>query len=219
MGALRQFLRNTMTAALPRRRFLVRGPASPNEVALTFDDGPHPEHTPRLLDALAEAGIAATFFVVGREAESHPELVARAVREGHAIGHHSWTHSEPTETSAQQLLEETGRTIELLASITGRRHDRFRPPKGALTAAKFAALWRADQRIVLWSADPRDYQMTEAAHLRQWARQHQPRGGEIVLLHDVWPFAAAAIDAFAAWQEHGNTFVTLDTWLPAEPTY
>ena len=218
MSALRQVIRSAMTAALPRRRFLVRGPGSSPQVALTFDDGPHPEHTPRLLDELARQDIKATFFVVGREAERHPEIVERVAREGHAIGHHSWTHSEPAETPAAQLLDEVRRSIELLQSITGKVPDRFRPPKGALTAQKFAALWRAKQRIVLWSADPRDYQMTGPGELVSWAASRSPSGGEIVLLHDVWPYAAAAIDSFADWRDRNPRleFVTLDAWLPAE---
>lgn len=186
-------------------------------MALTFDDGPHPEHTPRLLDQLAAYEIRATFFVVGREAERHPELVARAAREGHAIGHHSWTHSEPATTSAAVLLDEVHRTVELLAAITGKRSDRFRPPKGALTVDKFWRLWQAGQRIVLWSADPRDYQLQESAELATWARQHQPAAGEVVLLHDVHPHAANAIDSMASWRERAMRFVTLDQWLPPEP--
>src|SRR5690606_35220120 len=119
MGTIRQVIRSAMTAALPRRRFIVRGPRSAQQVALTFDEGPHPEHTPRLLDELARHDIKATFFVVGREAERHPGIVERAAREGHAIGHHSWTHSEPSETPAPRLLDEVRRSIELLQSITG----------------------------------------------------------------------------------------------------
>jgi peptidoglycan/xylan/chitin deacetylase (PgdA/CDA1 family) len=218
MGAIRQVIRSAMTAALPRRRFIVRGPGSSRQVALTFDDGPHPEHSPRLLDELARHNIKATFFVVGREAERHPGIVERAAREGHVIGHHSWTHSEPSETPAAQLLDEVRRSIELLQSITGKVHDRFRPPKGALTAAKFAGLWRAGQRIVLWSADPRDYRLADSGELATWAGSHSPAAGEIVLLHDVWPHAAAAIDAFAEWRNRSPQleFVTLDAWLPAE---
>jgi peptidoglycan/xylan/chitin deacetylase (PgdA/CDA1 family) len=214
MGFLRQGVRTALAAALPAHRFMTRGPTSGHQVALTFDDGPHPEHTARLLDGLAAHELPATFFVVGREAERHRALVERAAREGHAIGHHSWTHSEPSQTSAQVLLDEVHRSVALLADITGRRCDRFRPPKGALTAAKFAVLWRADQRIVLWSADPRDYQMSDATALAAWAAPQRPRAGEIVLLHDIHPHAAGALDSIAAWRDQGVTFVTLDAWLP-----
>lgn len=217
MSILRQGLRTALAAALPRQRFMTQGPQQAPDVALSFDDGPHPEHTPRLLDRLATLDIKASFFVVGREAERHPDIVARAAREGHAIGHHSWSHSEPALTSARQLAEEVERSVTLLAGITGRRSDRFRPPKGALTAAKCVSLWRRGQRIVLWSADPRDYSVTDAGELAGWAGRYHPSNGEIVLLHDVHPHAATVLDAFAAWRTHGIRFVTLDAWLPMEP--
>ena len=215
MSPLRQLLRSAMTAVLPRSRFLVSGPATSFQVALTFDDGPHHEHTPRLLDRLAELGLPATFFVVGRCAVQHPELVRRIVAEGHALGHHSWTHSEPADTSAAVLGEEVDRSIALLRSLTGRTIDRFRPPKGQLTAAKFYNLWRRGQRVILWNSDPRDYRMQDAAELTEWAAAHVPAPGEVVLLHDIHPHATAALDAFAAWRRHGANFVTLDAWLPA----
>src|SRR5690606_23931100 len=136
--------------------------------------------------------IAATFFVIGREAERHPALVERIAREGHAIGHHSWTHGEPGMTPAATLLAEVARCRALLAGLLGREVNRFRPPKGALTVAKLAGLWRAGQQVVLWSADPRDYALSEAAPLAAWAAGTRPRGGEIVLLHDNHPHAATA---------------------------
>jgi peptidoglycan/xylan/chitin deacetylase (PgdA/CDA1 family) len=208
-------MRGALASVMPRTRFMVRGPEAAHDVALTFDDGPHPEHTPRLLDALADAGIAATFFVIGREAERHPSLVERIAREGHAIGHHSWTHGEPGMTSAATLLAEVGRCRALLAALLGREVNRFRPPKGALTAAKLAGLWRAGQQVVLWSADPRDYALAEAAPLAAWAAGASPRGGEIVLLHDNHPHAATALPALAAWRTAGCRFVTLDAWPTA----
>lgn len=214
MSLLRQGVRTALAAALPSHRFMTRGPTEGRQVALTFDDGPHPEHTARLLDRLAALEVPATFFVVGREAEKHRDLVARAAREGHALGHHSWTHSEPSITSATQLLNEVQRSVALLTDITGARCDRFRPPKGALTAAKFAGLWRAGQRIVLWSADPRDYQLPDSTALATWARAQQPSAGEIVLLHDIHPHAIGALESIAAWRDQGVTFVTLDAWLP-----
>lgn len=219
MSWLRQGLRRTLTTVLPRDRFMTRGPTSTAEVALTFDDGPHPEHTPRLLDQLASHGITATFFVVGREAEQHPELIRRISDEGHTLGHHSWTHSEPELTSSVALLAEVDRTVTLLASISGRLPDRFRPPKGKLSVAKVVGLIRARQRIALWSRDPRDYAMTDAAALTTWAGATVPSAGDIVLLHDVHPHAAAALPELATWRlRHGITFVGLDAWLPAERT-
>src|SRR5437763_16151440 len=101
-------------AACPARWLLFRGPASSDAVCLTFDDGPHPEHTPPLLDVLKDLQVPATFFVVGQQAEKHPEIVQRMVAEGHAVGHHSLTHSPSAQTSARLLSNEVGQSIRLL---------------------------------------------------------------------------------------------------------
>src|SRR3954464_15082354 len=87
-SALRQRIRATMGAVFPRRLFLLRGDEKSNAVCLTFDDGPHPLHTIRLLDVLREEGVVATFFVVGKRVQRYPEIVRRIVAEGHAIGNH-----------------------------------------------------------------------------------------------------------------------------------
>lgn len=213
MSALRQSLRRALEAVLPRDRFLVRGT---DGVALTFDDGPHPEITPRLLDLLAVHGAHATFFVVGREAERHPALIRRIASEGHALGHHSWTHSEPAQTSTATLLQEVARCRALLADLTGAPSDRFRPPKGQLTAGKLVALLRAGQRVVLWSDDPKDYALSDAAPLVAWATSATLDEGAVVLLHDIHAHCLAALPALIArGRATGRRFVTLDAWLPA----
>lgn len=213
MSALRQSLRRALEAALPRDRFLVRGT---DGVALTFDDGPHPEITPRLLDLLAAQGAHATFFVVGREAEKHPALIRRIASEGHALGHHSWTHSEPAQTSTATLLQEVARCRALLTDLTGAPSDRFRPPKGQLTAGKLVALLRAGQRVVLWSDDPKDYAMPDAAPLVAWANAATFTGGAVVLLHDVHAHCLGAVPALVARVRAARQrLVTLDAWLPA----
>jgi len=216
VSALRQLFRRTLAAGLPRSRFLVRGPASSGAVALTFDDGPPPEITPRLLDLLARLHLAATFFVIGREAEHHPELVRRMVREGHAVGHHSWTHTEPAATPAAVLLDEVRRCEALLQSLGVSATDRFRPPKGQLTAGKLVRLLGAGQRIVLWSADPKDFAMDRAAPLVAWAGAAPLAAGDVVLWHDVKPFCLDAVAPLAArLRDAGLEAVTLDRWLPA----
>src|SRR5262249_55671830 len=90
---IRQHMRGVMAAVLPHRLFLVRGKPRTNSVSLTFDDGPHPEHTPRLLDLLKKHEIKATFFVVGRQAERYPDLVRRMADEGHDVANHSFFHA------------------------------------------------------------------------------------------------------------------------------
>jgi peptidoglycan-N-acetylglucosamine deacetylase len=205
-----------LAAVLPRRRFVTHGPTAGDEVALTFDDGPHPDLTPRLLDLLATLQLPATFFVIGQRAERHPALIQRMVAEGHTVGHHSWTHSEPSRTSAATLLAEVHRSQLLLASLGVTACNRFRPPRGELTTAKLTWLLAAGQRVVLWSNDPRDYAMTDPTALVNWARRAAIGAGDIVLLHDVHPHCLTALEPLAAQvRAGGRRFVPLDAWLPA----
>src|SRR5437879_2848158 len=110
----RQVTRRALAAALPRRVFLVRHRPKDRAVYLTFDDGPHPELTPWLLDLLKAAGTPATFFVVGREAEKHPDLIRRMIAEGHAVGTHSFSHTHRHLLTSREVLAELRRTRELL---------------------------------------------------------------------------------------------------------
>ncbi|MFO1020271.1 MAG: polysaccharide deacetylase family protein [Planctomycetales bacterium] len=195
---------------------MTSGPAVTRDVALTFDDGPHPEYTPRLLDELAEHDIRATFFVVGNRAEQHPDLIRRIVAEGHELGHHSWTHSEPNQTSAGQLLDEVRWSIALLEDLTGKPSSLFRPPKGQLTWRKMRRLWELKQTIVLWNVDPRDYAMTDAGQIRAWGESYAPRAGDILLFHDNHPHCIEAVRLLARKPEFQRDwrFCPLTTWLP-----
>lgn len=215
MSAARQGLRRTLELALPRSRFLVRGPASSGAVALTFDDGPHPDITPRLLDLLAEHALHATFFVIGREAERYPHLVARMVAEGHAVGHHSYTHSEPALTSAETLLGELEMANDTFREAAGVLPTIMRPPKGQLSSSKLVRLLARGFRIVLWSVDPKDYAMASAEPLVAWARETPLAGGDVILLHDVQPHCLQALPPLAARLRDLNlTAVPLGAWLP-----
>lgn len=186
-----------LAAATPGDRLVVRGDPRSASVHLTFDDGPHPEHTPVLLDALAAAGATATFFVVGAQAEKRPDLVKRIVAEGHALGHHSYTHSSPPRTSARALLEEVKRTCDLLGDLVGYAPRLFRPPRGQITTEKLARLWLARQKVMLWNVDPRDFACATSDDLRAALVDRDLRGGDIVLLHDDHPRFAPLLPELA----------------------
>jgi peptidoglycan/xylan/chitin deacetylase (PgdA/CDA1 family) len=168
-------------------------PPGDSSVALTFDDGPHPELTPLLLDVLAARGARATFFVIGGQAAAHPEVVRRMAAEGHTVGHHSWTHTEPATTSARFLLDETRRSREFLEDLLGRPAPLFRPPHGKLTVAKLLGVWSQGNTVVLWNRDPKDFQMTSAGDLHEWFTANPIRPRDILLLHDTHPHAAAVL--------------------------
>jgi peptidoglycan/xylan/chitin deacetylase (PgdA/CDA1 family) len=210
----RQLGRWAMAATLPRQRLLVRGPARCRAVCLTFDDGPHRDHTPRLLDVLKTHGIRATFFVIGERAEQHPDLIRRIVDEGHCIGHHSYTHSNPARTSADELLDEIQRTQKLLGTVATRTSMLFRPPYGKLSAGKFWKLTQAGFHIVLWNSDPKDYARRSADEIRNWFAERPLQSGHVVLMHDSHPYAAELIpDLAAEAQGRGLSFATVNEWV------
>ena len=220
MSLLRQLTRTILTTCVSRRRLLTRGPrtrgsAAP-QIALTFDDGPHPEYTPRLLDVLAERQLTATFFVIGELAKRQPDLIRRIAAEGHELGNHTWTHSEPARTSPRQFLDEVRRTDELLIELTGEASRTMRPPKGELNWHKLTGLWQRGLNVALWNVDPRDYRMTSADDMTAWCETYKPHAGDILLMHDNHPWAITAVATLAAggvFQQFETT--TVSNWAGA----
>lgn len=206
-NAYRQLVKSVCTRLLPPSLWLTTLPQRAGEVALTFDDGPDPTWTPRVLDQLAEADVVATFFVIGEQASRHPDLVRRMVAEGHTVGQHSFYHREPSVTSARELVSEVKRTRLALEQIVGQRISLFRPPKGKLTLNKLLRLWLAGQTVVLWTVDPRDYRMQDMQQMVDWCSGYAPHDGDIVLLHDRFSYAATAVPLIAdRVRASGRTF-------------
>jgi peptidoglycan/xylan/chitin deacetylase (PgdA/CDA1 family) len=213
-SSLRQLALRTLSATMPRRKLLKRGHLASNAVCLTFDDGPHAEYTPELLDVLAQLGVTATFFVIGRNAECNPDIVRRIAAEGHGIGLHSFTHSEPDQTSARRLGDENRRTQEVLRSIVGKSPTLFRPPQGRVTAWKLWSLWRAGLTVVLWNVDPRDYSCASPGQLSDWFQDHPLESGDLVLMHDNHPYAAQALpEHVIAARARGLRFAAINEWV------
>lgn len=215
MSVVRQLLRHTLTACLPTRYWLVQGSSHRSHgISLTFDDGPHPVHTPRVLEALAHWQQTGTFFVIGRLARRYPELIQQIVDAGHQLANHTWSHSEPATTSASTFLAEVEQTQELLDEYGRRPVHWMRPPKGELTPRKLLGLLRRKQSIALWNVDPRDYRMTLPRDMEDWCAQYTPTHGDIVLLHDCHRWAADIIETFGragVYQEFPS--VGLDAWV------
>jgi peptidoglycan/xylan/chitin deacetylase (PgdA/CDA1 family) len=151
---------------------------------LTFDDGPHPAHTPPLLDLLAEHDAKASFFLVGREVERHDALARRIASEGHTLGNHSYSHPVFESLTLGQQMEEIDRTEKLLQGIDGRARHAFRPPRGVLSVPMLARLVGRRHRIDYWSYDSLDYSRRPVPELLETIGRHPPRGGDIILMHD-----------------------------------
>jgi peptidoglycan/xylan/chitin deacetylase (PgdA/CDA1 family) len=149
-------------------------------VALTFDDGPHPEDTPPLLDLLGEHGAQATFFVVGKSARRHPELVERIAAEGHALGNHTWDHLSLPSLTGRFRRAQLAWTEEVLGERSSRL---FRPPYGEQTPASRLTPLRLGLDVVCWDVIAEDWRDDPAEALLARVRRRL-RPGSIVLFHD-----------------------------------
>lgn len=155
------------------------------QVALTFDDGPHPRLTPRLLDMLAAANAKATFYLIGNRVRQWPQITRRIAEEGHEIGNHSWSHPFLNRYGDGAVLHEIDRTSSAIFDATGRAPITFRPPYGAFTARQREMLFsQRNLPSILWSVDPRDWRRPGASVVarRILDGTHQ---GSIVLSHDI----------------------------------
>jgi len=210
----RQSLRRGLAALLPRWAFIVSGPRRSRQVCLTFDDGPDPDHTPRLLDVLRGQRVAATFFLLGEQAAAHPHLVRQIAADGHTIGNHTYTHRPAETVTAREFRDEAIETRQLLKQLLGLPPRLLRPPSGKLTFAKLSQSWLSGHTIVLWDNDPKDFASTAAEPIRDWFRGHPLTGGQIVLLHDCCPHLTEVLPGLIAdARDRGLEFTTLDAWV------
>jgi len=142
-------------------------PRKPGELALTFDDGPNPAWTPRLLDLLAEHNVHATFFMLGKFARAERELARRVADAGHLVGNHTWTHPDLSRSRDSNILDELTRTNDLLAQITGTPVRYFRPPFGARRPYVLKLARQLGLIPVTWNAMTRDWREPSADRIAQ----------------------------------------------------
>jgi peptidoglycan-N-acetylglucosamine deacetylase len=142
-------------------------PERPGELALTFDDGPNPKWTPRLLDMLAAHGVRGTFFMLGGFAASEPELVRHVAGAGHLIGNHSWSHPNLARSSSTRIREELLRTNGALEQILGAPVRYFRPPYGGRRPAVFRIAQELGLTPVLWNAMTADWSEPSAERIAE----------------------------------------------------
>lgn len=182
-------MRHSLAGLLPRKYVAFHGPRRGRNIALTFDDGPVPDRTSRVLEILRQRRCRATFFVVGYNVRRAPELVQRIVDDGHEIGNHSNEHPRGfAQLRFEQVTREFREADELLIDLVGFRPRLVRPPYGTLTLPVLRYL-RRDARLpaVLWSSIPGGTQAvfdSTADRLSADVRRRPFRSGDIVLLHD-----------------------------------
>ena len=207
-------------------------PRRPGELALTFDDGPNPAWTPRLLETLASHGVRATFFLLGSRAAAEPELVRRIAAAGHLIGNHSWSHPNLALTARSRIREELARTRSTLEDITGTAIRFFRPPFGARRPAALREARDLGMTPVLWNAMTSDWKEPSgeriATALTAKIDRLERRGWAAnLVLHDgghLDPGAHRGPSAKAAGLLAGryagtHRFVTVEAWALREATH
>jgi peptidoglycan/xylan/chitin deacetylase (PgdA/CDA1 family) len=191
-------------------RVLVSG----NHIAITFDDGPHPQNTPRLLDMLRARNIKATFYVIGRSVELYPQVVRRTVAEGHEIGNHSHTHRLLSKLGDDELRQEMARCRDAVGRAAGVQPRTMRPPYGGLRQRQ-RELVHAEYGYptILWSCDPLDWKRPGASVVSSRILAGTSAGG-IVLAHDLHAQTVDAMPAaFDGLLRRGFKFVTVSQLL------
>ena len=185
-----------------------------NYIALTFDDGPHPRNTPRLLDILKQRNVRATFYVIGKSVNLYPEITRRIVEEGHELGNHTYNHPNLSKMLSAKVREELNITRDAIIRATGVRPRTMRPPYGALKTFQREFIHQEyGYPTILWDVDPLDWKRPGIAVVQSRILEGT-RSGSIVLAHDLHSTTVDAmpstVDALLA---KGFRFVTVSQLL------
>ena len=185
-----------------------------NYIAMTFDDGPHPKNTPRLLDMLRQRNVKATFYVIGSSVDSYPEIVRRIVAEGHEVGNHTYNHPNLTKMSNSGVRRELDKTRDSIIRAAGVKPRTMRPPYGALLTRQREMIHSEyGYPTILWDVDPLDWKRPGTAVVKSRILSGT-KSGSIVLAHDLHSTTVDAmpstLDALLA---KGYRFVTVSQLL------
>ena len=164
------------------------------KIALTFDDGPHPRYTERILNILEKYNIKATFFVIGVNIQNYPAPLKKAHAAGHEIGNHSFSHDNENDLNSKNAIVEMQRCQELIEKELGIVSKVFRPPRGVCNSDVINAAKSLGYSVALWSIDTLDWKGT-SPQLIVNAVEKQISGGDIILMHDYTSLKNTTCDA------------------------
>ena len=186
-------------------RKLPRG--SRKEIALTFDDGPHPVYTKLLLDGLRERGVKATFFLIGQNLDGNEKLVRQMKEDGHLIGNHSQKHMQLTAEAVKDACSQIQWTNEKIQAITGESPQYIRPPYGSWSEELECVV---PMTVILWDIDPLDWKVQDTRQIVDHVVK-RVQDGNIILLHDSYETSVeAALEIIDTLSANGYNFVTAD---------
>ena len=153
------------------------------QIALTFDDGPHPRLTQEILDILAEYDVKATFFMVGENVVNYPDAAKAVLAAGHEVGNHTFSHTHVKTLTEREVRDELGRCEDALEELCEYRPHLFRPPEGALNEYVEHCSNDFDYTLILWSLDTRDWEIKNAEQIAEKVLS-SISPGDIILMHD-----------------------------------
>ena len=180
------------------------------KIAITFDDGPNNDYTHKLLEGLKKRGIKATFFVLGKEVEKYPDILAEIKEDGHLIGVHSYEHVNFKQIGDEAALDQIEKTQDAIYAVTGEYADFIRPPYGCWNDSLEEKTMMIE---VLWDVDPLDWATTNADIVVQRILKNAKDGSSIVL-HDASESSVqAAFTVIDTLTKQGFEFVTVDELL------
>lgn len=191
-------------------------------VALTFDDGPVPAATEKILAELAQAQVPATFFLTGKAIEQHPEAAKQLIAAGHQIGNHSYSHQRMVFMSYQKIADEISKTNEFIRALGYDKKILFRPPYGKKLLMLPLYLQRHNITSITWDIEPESIPdiSTDSEKIAEYVAQ-QVKPGSIILLHVMFPARQASMDAVpgivSKLKKQGYRFVTVDELLKFQP--
>lgn len=187
-------------------------------IALTFDDGPHPNVTPQVLQTLREQNVKATFFMLGSQVEKYPDMAKQVADNGHEIGNHTYSHLNARKRTMVEVAEEIRTTSEMIELATGVKPMLFRPPYGNYTSEVLEYAEQNGYSTVLWSVDSQDWKSKNAGAINNMVTQHAATGS-IVLMHDIHAATAEALpQLIEKLQMEGYQFITISELLLMEKT-
>lgn len=190
-------------------------PPEKKVIALTFDDGPWPNSTAKVLDILKKNRIKSTFFVVGQNVKNYPDLTKQIVADGHIIANHTWHHWYH-QMNAQAAAYEVANTGDIIYQTTGVRTSLFRPPGGIMNNGVAAYAKNNKYAVIMWSADSMDYSRPAVPRLMNNIFREAKPGG-IVLMHDGGGDRSHTVKALpeiiSRFRKQGYEFVTVPELL------
>jgi len=190
-----------------------RGPGAYKNVCLTFDDGPNPAYTPRILQILKEKKVRATFFLIGQHAQQHPDLVKKIYESGHELGDHTFSHVELPKVPSDKIKQEVESTRSIVESATGAKIFLFRPPWGIFDGRSLAEIAMRKFDAVLWSVDSRDWSRPGIAQIQANVLE-KAGNGSIILFHDDHDQIVQALpDIILNLQQRGYQFITVSEMM------